>query len=47
VTEVHGQGNIKLERQADEADLGYGFGKADLATTTLAGGRLLHLSAFC
>ena len=47
MTKVHNQTNFALERQADGADLGYGFGKADLATTTLAGGRLLHLAAFC
>ena len=40
------QTSIQLRRQADGADLGDGFGKADLATAAPAGGRLLHLAAF-
>jgi hypothetical protein len=46
VTKV-GDHSIKLERQADGADLGYYFGKVDLATAAPAGGRLLHLAALC
>jgi hypothetical protein len=46
-TRVWIQTDIKLERRADGADLGDRFSKANLATAAPAGGRLLHLAAFC